>query len=180
VMSPLQGAGVASIGLMVWRRVFGGRPFPRQPGHWLLVISGLTSLINWPLFLIAYHLFQSGRANYLIYYRIPTMIVFCLITAYAMSRLTGEPRWRRMFLIWILVNLLPIIGYCCLDSIISSNWWIYTSVGVVIPLAFLITAILDKAAGARRDPLHWAGVASRIAMVGQVVIEVIRLFLPSE
>jgi hypothetical protein len=180
LMSPLQGAGVASVGLMVWRKIFGGRAFPRQPGHWLLVISGLTSLINWPVYLVVHKLFEGGYSNYLLFYRIPLMIVFCLLAVYAMTRLTGEPRWRKMFLIWIIANTLPVFGHCCLESMLSSNWWVYTIVGVVLPLAFLITAILDRAAGCKRDPLHWAGVACRIAMVWQVVIEVICLFLPRQ
>jgi len=54
------------------------------------------------------------------------------------------------------------------------------ALSAAISLAFLITGILDKASGARRDSLHWAGVASRVAYLAWVVLEVVRMFLPRQ
>ena len=185
-MSPLQGAGVGAVGLMVWRRFSGGRPFPRQPGHWLLVISGITSLLSWPIYIISHQLFQLGSASYLMFYRLPLMFAFYAVAAYAMAKMPGERRWRWMFLIWILANMVGLLAMCCFGTFIRTGYsspisvmrLADLSIGVLVPLAFLITGILDKVSGAKRDPLHWAGVACRVAMIGQVGIEVVRMFLP--
>ena len=186
LMSPLQGAGVAAVGLMMWRRFRGGRQFPRQPGHWLLVISGLMALLNWPVYLITYQLFQSGRSTYLIFSRVLLMFVFYALAAYAMTRLPSERRWRKMFLIWVLANMAILLGLCCLGGAIAPatystyrwNQVLEMTIGVALPVAFLVTGILDIATGAKRDHLHWAGVACRVAMIGQVGISIVRMFLP--
>jgi hypothetical protein len=184
LMSPLQGAGVAAVGLMMWRRFRGGPPFPRQPGHWLLVISGVTALLSWPVYLITHQLFQNGRSAYLVFYLVPLMFVFYALAAYAMTKMPGEPRWRKMFLIWILANVVILLGMCCFGNfgyVNYGNWWGRFPdllIGVAVPLAFLITGILDKAVSAKRDHLHWAGVACRVAMIGQVAIEIVRMCLP--
>jgi len=185
LMSPLQGAGVAALGLMMWRRFRGGRPFPRQPGHWLLVITGLMALLNWPVYLVMYGLFQNGRSAYMAFYRVPLMLIFYGLIAYAMTKMPGEPRWRKMFLIWIFANVVTLLNLCCFGSVGYSSYsgylWGRTPdlcIGVAVSLAFMITGILDKAAGAKRDQLHWAGVACRIAMICQVAIEIVRMCLP--
>ena len=187
LMSPLQGAGVAAVGLMVWRKFSGGRSFPNQPGHWLLVISGVTSLLSWPVYIISHQLFQHSSASYLMFYRLPLMFAFYAVAAYAMAKMPGENRWRKMFLVWILANMVALLGMCCFSgSFIRTSYsspfpmirLVDLSIGVLVPLAFLITGILDKVSGAKRDHLHWAGVACRVAMIGQVGIEIVRMFLP--
>jgi hypothetical protein len=186
VMSPLQGAGVASVGLMMWRRVRGGRPFPRQPGHWLLVITGLMALLNWSVYLITNQLFQSGRSAYLIFNRVPLMFAFCALAVYAMTRMPEERHWRKMFLIWVLANTAILLGLCCLGGGISPATWstyrwnqvLEMTLAAALPVAFLVTGILDRASGAKRDHLHWAGVACRVALIGQVGISMVRMFLP--
>ena len=40
------GAALGGLGLLFWRRFYGGYPFPTQPGHWLLVFGGIGCLID--------------------------------------------------------------------------------------------------------------------------------------
>lgn len=181
LVSPLQGAGVAAVGLMFWRRFSGGRPFPKEPGHWLLVIAGAIALLTWPANLIIREFFRSSFEAYLLIYRLPLMVVFCVMAGYAVAKMPREALWRKMFLIWIVANIVPLFFLCVAYAEYSSYRWTRIPdllIGVALPLAFLVTGILDRAGGARRDSLHWAGVVCRVAYLGHVAIEIVRMFLP--
>ncbi len=91
-----------------------------------------------------------------------------------------EVLWRKMFLIWMLGNIVPTLFLCTLlvDSS-SYRWALLPDLFIIAALtvAFLVTGILDRASGVPRDHLHWAGVGSRVAYIGLVVIEVVRMYL---
>lgn len=181
LMSPVQGAGVAAVGLMVWRMVGGGRPFPKHPGHWILVISGLTALISWPLWLVTRDLIKGGNPGlYLFIYRLPVMVAFLGLCCYAVAKMPTEVLWRRMFLIWMLGNVVPTLFFCMMFVDLSGYRWARLPdlfISTALALAFLVTGLLDRTSGVPRDHLHWAGVGCRMAYLGFVVIEVVRMCL---
>lgn len=182
LISPVQGAGVAAVALMVWRKVLGGRPFPKHPGHWILVIAGLTALFSWPLWLVTRDFIRGGNPGlYLLTYRLPLMVAFLALCCYAVAKMPTEVLWRKMFLIWMLGNLVPTLFLCSMLVEFSSYYWARLPdlfITAALALAFLVTGILDRARGVPRDHLHWAGVACRVAYFGLVVIEVVRMCLP--
>jgi hypothetical protein len=182
LMSPVQGAGVAAVALMIWRKVRGGRLFPKHPGHWVLVIAGLLALFSWPLWLVTHDFMRGGQPGlYLLLYRLPLMVAFVGLCCYAVAQMPTEGLWRKMFLIWILGNIVPALFLCTMLVEISSYRWARLPdlfISTALALAFLVTGILDRARGTPRDHLHWAGVACRVAYLGLVVIEVVRMCLP--
>jgi len=180
LMSPLQGAGVGAVALMAWRRFCGGRPFPAQPGHWLLVITGVMALLTWPAYLLN-RAFSTSFGTYVLLYRLPLAILFFILAGYVMTRLRGEPRWRRMVLFWAVANALPLALLCvAFNGYPSYRWATYPEllIGVIVPAGFLVTAWIDRASGVQRDALHWAGVFCRVAFGGQVILALVRMFLP--
>jgi hypothetical protein len=183
LMSPLQGAGVAAVALMVWRKLRGGRPFPKHPGHWLLVIAGLLALVTWPAWLITREFIRGGPPGlYLITYRLPIMVVFIALCCFAVAKMPSEVLWRKMFLIWIFGNSVPIFFLCVMYVDFSSYRWARLPdmfIGAALPIAFLVTGVLDRASGVPRDHLHWAGIGCRVAYVGLVVLEIVRFCLPT-
>ena len=181
LISPLQGAGVAALGLAIWRKLKLGRPFPVQPGHRLLVIGGIMAIVSWPLYLTVHSFFPHGLAFYLAFYRLPLLVLFCVITSIALSQMKGEERWQGMFLLWIGGNIL---GFLVVSSAVGgamSFRWAAAEMYIVaaMNLAFLIPAILDVRTGCKRDQLHRFGVACRVANIGMFVISLIRMFLPT-
>jgi len=181
LMSPLQGAGVGAVALMAWRRFRGGRPFPTQPGHWLLVITGVMALLTWPAYLLNRAFAPSSFGAYVLIYRVPLAILFFILAGYVMTRLRAEPRWRKMILFWAGANALSLALLCVTYfGYPSYHWATYPELlfGAIVPAGFLVTAWIDRAHGVQRDALHWAGVLCRIAFGGQVMLSLVRMFLP--
>jgi hypothetical protein len=44
--APIFGAGLAACLLAGWRMARGGPQFPREPGHWLLVVGGMNAVVS--------------------------------------------------------------------------------------------------------------------------------------
>ena len=153
---------------------------PRQPGHWLLVIAGFHALVSWPLYLLTRKMFDMSLIIFIISYRLPLTVLFFVLAGYAMTRMPAERMWRKMFLFWILANAIPLLGFCCFETFALRSYFSIPDllVGIALSMAFLLTGFLDFARGARRDHLHWVGVACRVAYVGWVVLEIVRIYLP--
>lgn len=177
VGAPIQGACVASLLLVLWRKFKGGRPFPRQPGHWLLIIPGVVALFSWPWWLVIVPFLQRGVWVYLIFYRIPLLVLFCGLALFSIGRLRSEPRWRAMFTVWLLANLVaPLLG-CIGPGMMVGRGIVEPLLGMVVGLGFLVPAMQDHSQGIRRDHFHYAGVACRVANVGMGIIQLLRMFL---
>jgi hypothetical protein len=177
VGAPIQGACVASLLLVLWRKAKGGRPFPRQPGHWLLVIPGVVTLLSWPWWMLILLVMNSNMSVYVFFYRIPLLVLFCGLAVFAIGRLRSEPRWRAMFTVWLLANLVaPMLG-CIGPGMMGGRGTLEPLLGTVVGLGFLVPAIQDHSQGIRRDHFHYAGVACRVANVGMGIIQLVRVFL---
>ncbi|MFN0018046.1 MAG: hypothetical protein ACKVP0_07295 [Pirellulaceae bacterium] len=177
---PLQGAGVAAVMLMLWRKFKGGRSFPAQPGHWLLVIAGVIALASWPLYLATHMVPHHGMGLYLAFYRLPLLVLFCILASYAVSTMYVETRWRGMFLIWIMSTIAAFLSVCAMYfGLFGYRWGGLVEVFLIggANFAFLVPALLDINRGAKRDNLHWAGVVCRIAYIGLPVLSIVRMFL---
>jgi hypothetical protein len=177
ISSPIQGACVASLLLLIWRKVRGGPAFPRQPGHWLLVVPGALAVISWPSWLFVQPYLQLGPHIYLLFYRLPLLVLFFALVISAVNSMEAEPRWRAMFIVWLAANLIGPVT-TCIGGYGFGTIAVEPIIGVVVGLAFLVPMIQDRRLGVQRDQLHYAGVMARIAQVGMTVIQLVTMFLP--
>ena len=172
--APIQGACVASLLLVLWRRFKGGRPFPKEPGHWLLVIPGITTLMSWSLWLIVRQLMERRIYTFVIFYRLPVLVIFSILAVFVITKLRAEPKWRAMFVVWLAANYTTFFLSCLGGVGVSS---IEPVINGFISLAFLIPTLLDLRDRRRRDHLHYAGVAARIGNAGMSAIQCLTMYL---
>jgi|GEM_PF-5741046 len=177
VGAPIQGACVASLLLVLWRRFKGGRPFPKQPGHWLLVIPGITSLVGWSLWLVVQQFIEEDYYTYILFQRLPLLVLFSVLAVYAITKLRAEPRWRVMFIVWLAVNFVVMFFSCCLGGLENGTGIIESIVNMAIMLGFLIPTLLDVRDRTPRDHLHYAGIAARIGNAGMMVIQLLTMLM---
>ncbi|QDU25167.1 hypothetical protein ETAA8_02290 [Anatilimnocola aggregata] len=166
VFSPLWGAGAVAVLLMLWRFATGGPTFPSQPGHWLLVIFGITSTTAMFLrFVVLSGMNTLGLAvpTYAIL-RIVTLGVALVLYIIPMRRFTGC--WRATFAVGGLIGLVLLISVVLEFWEISTHfityrieWWANWLV-----LGLVALAVVDDLRNRRqRDNLHAVGVFVRIA-----------------
>jgi hypothetical protein len=119
---------------------------------------------------------QLGPHIYFLFYRIPLLVLFSFLALVAIRSMSAEPRWRAMFIVWLVANLIsPLLG--CLGGFGLLPSAVESIVGVVVGLGFLVPAMQDRRLGVKRDQLHFAGVAGRIANVGMAVVQLLMVSL---
>lgn len=167
IYAPLFGAGVAGLVLMAWRLVTDGPRFPAQPGHWLLVIGGVQSLMHLSLFTFqaivqlgfSWELFLAGRF----------VEELTCGTLLALAIRDSRRIWRITFVIgligYALQLLLTIITLLWLEPALLRvellmHWIVFASC--------VIAAIDDCTQRDWRDYLHWTGLVVRLTYLSLV------------
>jgi hypothetical protein len=107
----------------------------------------------------------------------PLLVLFFLLVVSAINSMESEPRWRAMFVVWLVANLVGPVT-TCIGGYGFGTIAVEPIVGVVVGLGFLVPTIQDRRLGIKRDQLHYAGVVARIAQVGMTVIQLMRMFMP--
>jgi hypothetical protein len=147
-----------------------------QPGHWILIYSGIAILgvIAWQsIVVLCVTHFGLSVMNYtafkLLY--IASVVVQVILFFWFASRIPEPGRWKLFFkfrawlVIYLLIVYLLIIGNVLFirGSYYSSMWprLFFEELPTVI-LAWV--AILDLIRGARRDWLHWLGVCNALLL----------------
>jgi hypothetical protein len=142
-----------------------------QPGHWILIYSGIGGLLETIWFGIEVIMIQKG---FKFISTVNTMLhVTCLISLVIIfygiaSRLPEYGRWKVLFRFWALIFLFQLIFtlfayiYPALFNRFSGEIW-KILVLQILPIVFLaVIVILDLFRGLRRDWLHWLGVWTMI------------------
>lgn len=155
------GAGTAWLGLAITlTRMARGRPWPVEPGQWLLVVLGLMQ---------AAELFGLVGARYGM--RNPHAAVIalsaCAFVPPTLSRRV-EPRWKWFFAAASIVYALPLLVSVLAAQIdlplavlraagaLSSR-----KLGVALAAAVVVLAVIDPGRKSR-GWLHWAGIATAV------------------
>ena len=178
------GAAVGGLLLMIWRGLRGGPAFPRQAGHWVLVISGAASLFSWGVYAV---FFAGGddysRSNYVLYRMIAGTAAIALIGV-GLARLNEPPRWRVALWLWLL-------GYAAALALLGTGgpYWfqqgkqplyIDSALLAAANLPLLIAGLLDLFQPTRRDYLHWTGVGARFGNTCCYLISLAAAFFSSQ
>jgi uncharacterized membrane protein HdeD (DUF308 family) len=169
--APLFGAGLGACLLAVWRIVYGGPQFPRQPGHWLLVVSGLRSIDS----LAFLTLISLSR------YRLPVLSMLLGIqlvlggataVCFAMAARDVRGIWR-LVMFWghcsSLIMLLATFGMLRAPNSSVLHSRLDTALYCLLSAATFVAAMNDLYNDKRRDFLHWTGVMTRLAYTVLIV-----------
>ncbi len=162
IYAPLFGAGVSALLLAAWRATNNGPRFPAQPGHWLLVISGIQSLLHLsigPILAVAqlgvsWKLFQLGRL----------VEELTCGTLFVLAIRDSRRIWRVAFVCGLLSYLFALAGTALMQlgvfdfSPESEEQWLHW-----MTMAVCLVAVYDDyVTRTPRDYLHWTGIAARL------------------
>jgi hypothetical protein len=120
---------------------------------------------------------EQGIYVYVIFYRLPVLLIFSILAVFALTKLRAEPRWRAMFVVWLAANWAgPFLG--CFGGFGMGRSTIEPVINGFVSLAFLIPTLLDVKEGRRRDSLHYAGIAVRLGTAGTAVLQFLSVLSP--
>ena len=179
--SIIYGASLGGLILFVYRRLFGGAPFPIQPGHWLLLFAGiicLGSMSMAALFKVASEWTDIiGRGNTLMGVRM--LVIQCTqaaFLAWTVWQFRGELYWRLHFWARLAVCIvgamiwLPFLAYQDLYGVFALTRGLDSCSIFVWGVWLVAAAVADLAKAKRRDWLHWLGVAVSLGAVTMYLI----------
>ena len=168
IYAPLFGAGVFALLLAAWRATNGGPRFPSQPGHWLLVISGIQSLLHLSIGLIvavaqlgvSWELLQLGRLCEEL--ACGTLLVLAIRDS--------RRSWRVAFVCGLISYVFSLAGTALMQFGVFDfspereegylHW---------LTLLVCLCAVFDDClTRAPRDYLHWMGLAVRFSYLSLV------------
>jgi len=171
------GAIIAGTIVLAGTRIRSGPPMLRHPGHWILLVAAIQSLIYLPVMAGMLLLQQYS-------YQFP-WIMFAYAAVMSISPLGFTlAAWRNKALRWKLMFLLlgcSGAAYCLLyvtialgdlfssfrgmnssvATILSMSYWFNPILAVVI----VIMAIGEHATGLRRDWIHWTGILTHVTSI---------------
>ena len=196
-VSPFTGLAVALLIAVAWRLVRRGPLLLVQPGHWLLLIAGVTFLKNVAVQLAGYGVMRAlmvdERIELMLSFRsiVDAMGSAAIAALYliAWERTAQPPRWRVYFLAGSAVFWLVAIGTLLIlatNFVEQGQSALMVTIAVLgVPLVIVFLVSFPWAVGRdiwnkqRRDMLHWAGVivvvATVLAAVANSVIPILFL-----
>ena len=158
---------------LIYQRVRSGPPLTGAPGHWLLLVSAFFIVTYIPLLVLLIWLDNSGSFHFLdswsfaIYsssvalqatgYCVATWWTRGLVWKFLFGGLATLDFMQFVFYMGIWLN----IGNFGISATIFSS---IPAVGLpVLCLGILVTSIVERVKGRKRDWLHWAGVLAYCA-----------------
>lgn len=160
--APLFGASASAAVLMTWRIATGGPPFPREPGHWLLVVSGVTAIAS----LSVRGVFAALTTERL--WPIDFLVIRCGVSLLGiafnlMAAVKLSSYWRFTFGIAVALNLVTLLASVLIGiGAFEFGRYLDTATYVLLTLSVVIAAAIDLAKRTPRDYLHWTGVVVRV------------------
>lgn len=176
--APLYGAALLGVLFVAWRWVRNGPQFPSQPGHWLMLIYGVTTVYTWCFCIGKVVLipeiwnepaaadFASGMHSVLGY------LVGAIVCSVAGWRLRDQWYWKLDFKVCALLQFsLAAILFLLLAGgemlwwqgrVWVERWSLYQT--VCFATVLLVIAIFEVRQRYARDWLHWVGVALGLLM----------------
>lgn len=180
------GAQVGSVLLFAVRRLNRQGGFPEQPGHWLLLVEGISAMLmfaGYGVFLLG---FDADAANVYLFYalQIPNVLACSIGYGLAFTRTTTGTPWRlslgTIAVIYCIQVCLYVASAMTLSWQVSGGSWYriwelpQNCLGLTLAVAVLAGSLADWRNHAQRDLLHWAGVAT---FISNIVVQFLCQFL---
>ena len=183
VVSLLAGINIAALVVYARRLVVRDAPFPRQPGHWLLVIVGIANLALWVFYGASLGLMKiqgivelDETIPYVCLSQAAGYSLSAVLTALVAIWIREPGRWRLAFLLLAVSSgFLALTFLVMFSSSLSNiagidrynqaaNWysWLYSADQVVGILLLGFNGIADRADRRPRDWVHKVGLAATI------------------
>lgn len=175
VQAPLYGAALACLPLVFWRTATGRRLFPTLPGHWLLLIQGVSMLAT---VLIGLAMpFSLASADQDIAERVRNLSLRESLRALPTLGVTLIAIFNSPQALWRMVFIFMALGYVLggllfgavvfgfdLNAFIGATQglWLMQTISAMILLACVIR---DRSRRAATDFLHTTGVIVRLAII---------------
>lgn len=171
--APLFGAGLGACLLSLWRRANGGPRFPVHPGHWLLIVGGVTGVTSIVFqTLVVFALAQATSYPVFIGIRLVEFIVSGILFGIAIGRVRGL--WWIAFSMG-LVSTLTMLLFMVL-ALFDFEWLFFSYrfqieplLSAVVAFVVLVVAVFDWCSDAQRDYLHWTGIIARVIYSALVI-----------
>ncbi len=184
------GGGVAALLIYARRLITRDAPLPRQPGHWLLVVQGLSWPAYWLTLLSIYGLRgtpQDDQSDWDSFrrYAVTTVLYYLWgtgVNVVVLACLRDARRWRMFFAVSAVLPLLHALLWCCLLSAprLSIPERSFVLVRIAVTFACLGVCVLrDRAQRVPRDWMHFAGIGFfAVGVLSYLGIYLLLLFLP--
>lgn len=156
VSAPLIGMGLSAWVLMLWRWYTDGPRFPSQPGHWLLLLFGFSSVV-WIAQRAIVLVSLAGFQGFAVFLGIHLIVELSVLMMYLLAFIGTRNRWRFLFGLGLCTSMLGLLS-TTLYGLAVLSFTLHRVLAWVFCLAMFGLAIADLREGVRRDSLHWAGV----------------------
>ena len=160
----IQGPAVAFLGVFLVRKIRGGAPLPVEPGHWMLLVGGVSAVFGLLVNLIRYQIqgFAFDSWLYFTFVYVPSFILLIL----AIRAKRSKRLWRVFFAVSIVQSIFQILIPLTIRVLPIQAYSVMSFVFFFLPMFILISAIIDDRINKRRrDWIHWVGVMVQAASV---------------
>ena len=165
LQSIVEGAGIAFIGLWLFRLIRNGVSMLTQPGHWLLFTVGVTACLPIIDYAIRHGtaVIYSGRM-WRIGLHVVTALAIIILSLFAMRSKQTARYWKAFFAFRLVTAFYPVLALFLVRWLPPSVTPIPSVIVHGVPMILLICAVIDDARRKeQRDWLHWAGLIVVIA-----------------
>jgi hypothetical protein len=161
--SIMTGAVFAGVITLISMRVRGGPRLLKHPGHWLLLISAIFTLIGTPVVhtvagsLALMNPFDPDSWEVVV---LRVLMLFPPIAFAIAAACTSDRRWRVLF---VGMFLLGVPGFLYFLGVNLPGNYFRPWPKLVLVSAMVVVSLVEMKTGHRRDWLHWTGVMTYFA-----------------
>ncbi|TWT84709.1 hypothetical protein CA13_61890 [Planctomycetes bacterium CA13] len=176
--SIVTGAVFAGVITLISMRVRSSPPLLKHPGHWLLLISAIFTLIAAPVLhaltgsLALMNPFDPDRWEFVV---IRILYLFPPIAfAFAAARIRDRI-WKVLFIAMVLPGVPWFLSLLGID--LPSSYF-HAWPKLVLASAMVVVSIVELKNGPRHDWLHWTGVTTHLASCSNLILRVLATLIP--
>lgn len=178
----VSGAVLAGALSMTLARVRRGPPLLCQPGHWLLLVAAIFTLIIMATMIVLLTLDQQIFSSHWYFFVLGAEFLIPPLGYAIAAKCEQTLRWRILFAILATLTLTQSLFYIgiglsggVIHPMISSWFGIATSLWMlgtpILALMILLVSIVERIGRQRRDWLHWLGVITFTATASLAIVQ---------
>ena len=160
----IAGAVFTGVITLVSRRIRKGTPLLEHPGHWLLMIGAIATLIEIPvIYVVADSLSMETKELDRFCWQYLALVAMQLVPGivFAVAACgTRAPVWKVLFIAITLLDATMLLYFFDMEffSVIHRTW-----AKILLAVAMVVVSVVELKIGLRRDWMHWTGVMAHFA-----------------